>query len=76
MNVMTPLGAAEVIKVLTLVESQSLATPDWTDEDLCNVVAQQLGVDPVEVAVAEPPPNLVPSVPPQGPEVDSHEVQP
>lgn len=76
MNVMTPLGPTEVTKVMVLIEADALGTPDWTDEDLCAAVAAELNVGASEVAVAEMPPDLVPTVPPQGPDLDNHEVQP
>lgn len=65
MTVATPFGDTEVIRVLVLIESEALGTPDWTDEDLCVAVATALGVDPSEVAVQEPLPDVQVTAPPQ-----------
>lgn len=52
--VTTLLGEAAVTQWIALVESQSLPSADWTDDDLCAAVAAVLQVDPVEVAVRQP----------------------
>ena len=36
---------------------------DWTDAQLCEAVADKLGVDPTDVAVAKAPPPPAPDVP-------------
>lgn len=50
MNVMTPAGPLEVIKVVPLDEATML-TADWTDADLCEAVATELGINVTEVEV-------------------------
>ena len=54
MNVMTPAGPAVVVKVVSLNESEDLASPDWADADLCLAVATKLSVDPADVAINGP----------------------